>query len=91
MQKELVKAIVILSVLVGALASVVMPAMMEILNVRSKLAWRILAPGFLMFPFIHMPMAAIIMIVTFDAALYMVVSFIIAQAIFWKAGQVGNK
>jgi hypothetical protein len=80
-EKQQRRAIMVLALLGGALASVLVPALMDYLEVRSELAWRILAPGVLIFPVIHMPLESLIMIVAFDGCVYLFVSFIVAHVI----------
>jgi len=81
MEKQQRRAIVALALIVGAAASVAVPVVMDFLSIRSELAWQILAPGFLIFPVVHMPLQGLIMILLFDAGIYLFASYILAHVI----------
>ena len=84
MEKQQRRAIMVLTLLVGAVLSVLLPALIYYFGVRSELAWGILAPGILIFPVIHMPREGLIMIVAFDGCVYLFVSFVVAQIILGR-------
>jgi hypothetical protein len=78
MKRQQRKAIWAIAILAGALASVFVPLLMDRSGVTSQQAWSVLAPGTLIFPVIHMPLAGLIMILAFDGILYMGVFSVIA-------------
>ena len=90
MEKQQRRAIMTLALLVGAVSSVLLPALMDYFGVRSELAWGILAPGALIFPVIHMPLQGLIMIVAFDGCIYLFVSFMVAHIILSRWPQAGQ-
>jgi len=61
--------------LVSGVVSILVPVFLVDIDVKSELAWNILAPGWKLFPFGHADLPEMFLAISFDAIIYAAVTY----------------